>query len=69
MKNRVKSFLEARNLSVYQFVKDTGIASATGYKLARKSEYLPSIRVLEAICDTYKVQPSELLEWVPRSQP
>ncbi|MBD2432746.1 MULTISPECIES: helix-turn-helix domain-containing protein [Fischerella] len=64
IQNRVKSFLEARDLSAYQFIKDTGIAPATGYKLAKKSSYLPSVRVLEVICDTYKVQPSELLEWV-----
>ncbi|MEH1908887.1 MAG: helix-turn-helix transcriptional regulator [Nostoc sp.] len=64
MKNRVKGFLEARNLSAYQFIKDTGIAPATGYKLAKKPEYLPSIRVLEVICDTYKVQPGDIVEWV-----
>ena len=64
MKNRVKSFLEKRQLSAYQFIKDTGIAPATGYKMAKDSSYLPSVRVLEVICDTYKVQPNELLEWV-----
>ncbi len=64
IQNRVKSFLEAKGLSVYQFIKDTGIAPATGYKLAKKSNYLPSIRVLEVICDTYKVNPGEILEWV-----
>jgi DNA-binding Xre family transcriptional regulator len=63
MKNRVKKFLEAQGLSAYQFIKDTGIAPATGYKLAKTVDYLPSIRVLEVICDTYKVQPGEILEW------
>lgn len=64
MKNTVRSFLDKKGLSVYKFIQDTGIAPATGYKLAKKADYLPSVRVLEAICDTYKVQPGELLEWV-----
>lgn len=65
MKNTVKEFLSARGLSVYRFIQDTGISPATGYKLAKKSSYLPSVRVLESICDAYKVQPGELLKWVP----
>jgi DNA-binding Xre family transcriptional regulator len=32
-------------------------------------EYLPSIRVLEVICDTYKVQPGDIVEWVGASAP
>ncbi|BAZ65717.1 MAG: helix-turn-helix transcriptional regulator [Pelatocladus maniniholoensis HA4357-MV3] len=68
IQNRVKSFLVGRNLSAYQFIKDTGIAPATGYKLAKKSSYLPSIRVLEVICDTYKVQLNEILEWVEEKE-
>ena len=64
MRNKIKQFLESRQLSAYQFIKDTGIAPATGYKLAKSGEYLPGIRVLEVICDTYRVQPGELLEWV-----
>ncbi|MGJ5672700.1 MAG: helix-turn-helix domain-containing protein [Nostochopsis sp.] len=68
IQNRVKSFLESRNLSAYQFIKDTGIAPATGYKLAKKSSYLPSVRVLEVICDTYKVKLSEILEWIEEKE-
>ena len=63
MKNKIKQFLEARQLSAYQFIKDTGVAPATGYKLAKSPDYLPGIRVLEVICDTYRVQPGEVLEW------
>ena len=67
MKNKIKQFLESRQLSAYQFIKDTGVAPATGYKLAKSPDYLPGIRVLEVICDTYRVQPGELLEWVDES--
>jgi len=63
--NKVKPFLESRGMSAYQFIKDTGIAPATGYKLAKSSSYLPGIRVLEAICDTYQIQPGDILEWTP----
>ena len=67
MKNKLRQFLDERNITVYQFIKDTGIAPATGYKMAKTRDYLPSVRVLEVICDTYKVQPGELLEWVERN--
>lgn len=63
MRNRVKFFLESKGISTYQFIKDTGIAPTTGYKLAKDPTHLPSIRVLEVICSTYKVQPGEILEW------
>jgi DNA-binding Xre family transcriptional regulator len=64
MLNKVKTFLEKRDLSAYQFIKETGIAPTTGYKLAKDPRHLPSITVLSAICDCYEIQPSELLEWV-----
>jgi DNA-binding Xre family transcriptional regulator len=63
MKNRVKEFLSERGLSAYQFIKETGIAPATGYKLAKKSTHLPSITVLQAICDRYEVQPTAVIYW------
>ncbi len=65
MINKVKPFLESRGMSAYQFIKDTGIAPATGYKLAKSASYLPGIRVLEVICDTYQVQPGDIIEWTP----
>ena len=64
MINQVKAFLEKRKLTVYQFVKETGIAPTTGYKLAKNPKHLPSITVLAALCDTYEVQPSEFVQWV-----
>ncbi len=67
MKNRVKAFLEERGLSVYRFQKDTGIAPSTAYNLAGRPEQLPSSTVLSKICDTYEVQPNEILVWIPPS--
>lgn len=66
VRNRVKEFLDARGLSAYQFIKETGIAPTTGYKLAKDESHLPSVRVLEAMCDCYRVQPGEFIEWVDR---
>lgn len=66
MRNKIKQFLESRDLSAYRLVKDTGISDTTGYRLAADPTYVPSAKVLEAICEAYNVQPGEILEWVPR---
>lgn len=64
MKNKVKAFIDRKGITVYRFIKDTGIATNTGYSLYRNDRHMPSPGVLAAICDTYQVQPSEILEWV-----
>lgn len=64
LRNKVKRFVEAREPSVYKFRKKAGLAQETAYKLYKDSNHLPSPRTLEKICDAYRVQPSELLEWV-----
>lgn len=66
MRNRVPEFLKAHGLTAYRFIQDTGVAPATGYKLAKDESHLPSIRVLEVLCDRYQVQPTEFIEWVDR---
>ena len=63
MKNKVASFIESRGLTVYRFIKDTGISTTTGYKLANDPTHLPSISVLVMLCSAYNVQPSEFLYW------
>lgn len=63
IKNRVKRFIDSRGISVYRFVKETGIAPNTAYKLYKDPRHLPAPNVLEAICDRYKVQPGELIYW------
>lgn len=64
MKNKIKQFLDSRGITPYQFKKDTGIAQRTAYDLYNNAEQLPSSTVLGKICDAYKVQPGELLEWI-----
>lgn len=64
MINKIKSFLDGRGITPYRFQKDVGIAQRTAYDLYNIATQLPSSTVLGKICDTYKIQPGEILEWV-----
>ncbi len=64
MKNKIKMLVDDRGISVYQFRKDTGIAQATAYELYNNPKHLPSIRVLERICEAYRMQPNDVIELV-----
>ena len=68
MRNKIKELVDGRGLTVYQFVKETGIAPGTGYKLYKDPKHRPSPDVLEAICETYEIQPNHVLEWI-RNEP
>ncbi len=63
--NTIKPFVDSRGLSVYRFRKDTGLAQATAYRLYNNSYDIPSGEVLKAICSAYKIQPGEILQWIP----
>lgn len=65
MKNRVKEFVDSRELTVYQFWKKTGISRTTAYALYNDAEQYPGKNVMDAICMTFNVQPGELLAWAP----
>jgi DNA-binding Xre family transcriptional regulator len=69
VKNKIKEFLDARGITPYQFRKTTGIAQRTAYDLYNNPNQLPASTVLSKICDAYRVQPSEFLEWVPSDEP
>lgn len=62
--NIVKSFVDEKEITVYQFSKDTGIALKTAYSLYNNPLQRPSPSVLDKICNFYKCQPCELLKWV-----
>jgi DNA-binding Xre family transcriptional regulator len=64
VKNKIKQFLDGRGITPYQFERDAGIAHRTAYDLYNNPSQIPSSSVLTKICDTYRVQPGELLEWV-----
>ena len=64
MINKIRPFIEARGLSVYRFQKDTGVSPKTAYDLCNDPTQLPGSNVISKICDAYRVQPNEILEWV-----
>ena len=57
MRNKIKQFLESRGLSAYRMIQDTKISDTTGYKLAADPTYIPSSKILEALCEAYRIQP------------
>jgi DNA-binding Xre family transcriptional regulator len=61
--NKIKPFLDSRGITRYRFGKAVGISQTTAYTLYDKPDQLPSSTVLSKICDTYRVQPGELIEW------
>lgn len=65
VRNRIKNFIEANKITVYQFGKNSGISQTTAYALYHNPEQRPSPSVLDKICDCYEIQPGEILEWVP----
>jgi DNA-binding Xre family transcriptional regulator len=65
VRNKIKQFLESRKITVYRFRLDTGIAQRTAYDLCNDPDQLPGSNVLSKICDTYRIQPNEVLEWIP----
>lgn len=63
VKNNLKSFLDKRGITPYRFRKDVGVAQRTAYDLYNNAYQLPSSAVLSKICDTYRIQPGEILVW------
>lgn len=67
LKNRIQSLLKSRRITAYRFIKETGIGATLGYELARDPAKIPSVAIIEKICDTYKIQPSEIIDWIENS--
>ena len=64
MINKVKNLVDSKGISVYKFRQETGIAPTTAYELYNNPKHLPSIRVLERVCESYEIQPNDVLEIV-----
>lgn len=73
MLNRIKEFLDARRDSVsgtestspYRFWQETGIGRDTAYRMYNDPTYIPTSKVLNKICNTYRIQPGSFLVWEP----
>jgi DNA-binding Xre family transcriptional regulator len=63
VKNTIRAFLDERGITPYRFYKDVGIAPRTAYDLCNNPDQLPASTVLAKICDTYEIQPGDLLVW------
>jgi len=67
--NRLRAFIEAREITVYKFRKDTGVSQGTAYDLVNDPNRIPNADVLNRICEAYRIQPGEILEWIPDELP
>lgn len=65
MKNRVGEFVKARGIKPYRFWKDTGLSRPTAYRVCSDPDYPLAGEVLDKICGAYRIQPGEILYWVP----
>lgn len=65
VRNRLKAFIEEKGITVYKFRKDTGVSQGTAYDLVNDPTRIPNADVLNRICEAYRVQPGEVLEWIP----
>jgi DNA-binding Xre family transcriptional regulator len=65
VQNTIKGFIEKRGISVYKFRKDVGVAQSTAYDLVNSPDRIPNADVLNKICEAYKIQPGEVLAWIP----
>lgn len=68
MRNKIKAFVESREISVYAFREKTGIANKTAYDLVNTPTQIPSGNVIAKICDAFEIQPNEILEWIPNQE-
>ena len=64
---KVADQLEKRRWTAYRLAKEAGLTMTVAYRLAAPDGGFQRLEVetLDALCRTFKVQPGELLEWVP----
>lgn len=65
VQNSVREFIEKEGISVYEFRKRTGMSQGTAYSLANEPDRIPNADVLNRICETFRIQPGEILRWLP----
>lgn len=64
VRNTVRRFIDEKlKITRYEFSERTGLSKTTVYSLYENPEQIPNRLALNKICDFYKIQPSELLEW------
>lgn len=63
MYNTIKEFCDKRGITPYALGKKSGVSCQTVYRLTGDPLYLPSMPVVEKICEAFGVQPSELIKY------
>jgi DNA-binding Xre family transcriptional regulator len=60
-----------KGLTAYGLGKAAGITYPTAYRLARESGDFSRLEkdTLNRLCELFRVQPGELIEWVPDDRP
>ena len=63
---RVAALLQERGLTAYRLGRAAGITYPTAYRLARESGDFSRLErdTLNRLCEFFRVQPGELIEWV-----
>jgi DNA-binding Xre family transcriptional regulator len=67
VQNTIKNFIQEKGISVYRFRKDVQVSQSTAYDLVNDPNRIPNGDVLNRICETYRIQPGEILLWIPDS--
>ncbi|MBN3945039.1 MAG: helix-turn-helix transcriptional regulator [Nostoc sp. NMS7] len=64
VRNTIRRFIDEKlKITRYEFSERTGLSKTTVYNLYDNPEQIPNGLALNKICDCYKIQPCELLEW------
>ena len=69
LKNKVRNLITKQEITRYRFWKQTGISRSVAYKLCDDPFYIPRTNVIDIICRVFRVQPGDLLEYVPEPEP
>ncbi len=61
----------ARGMSAFALSKGAGLAYSTAYRMSRPAAGFGRLDVdtLNRLCEYFRVQPGELIEWVPDADP
>lgn len=66
---KVAELMRMRGMTAYRLSRGSGLAYPTAYRLSQASGLFGRLEVdtLNRLCEFFRVQPGELIEWVPDS--
>lgn len=65
---RVPELLKERQLSIQELMWGARLSQGTAYHLAKGDAERISFDILASLCDFFKVDPGEILKYVPSDQ-